>query len=111
VTDPRGSGPTDRPGPSEDAQAEVPPERGRRRSGPSVGTTIGGILVGFDEQVWRRQPPAHERVQQVDRAMTVVTPGGLTIELPDGGAASDPQGPSTPPEVADDPAADGAPEA
>lgn len=48
----------------------------------SVPQTIGGVLVGFDEQVWSRRPPAHERVEQVARLGTVVTPGGLAIELP-----------------------------
>jgi len=54
----------------------------RRRRGSSVAQTIGGVLVGFDEQVWSRHPPAQEQVGQVDRARTVVVPGGLTVELP-----------------------------
>ncbi len=61
----------------------------RRRSAP-VGSTIGGILVGFDEQVWRRQPPAQERVGQVDRARTIVAPSGLTVELPEGPQGDEP---------------------
>jgi hypothetical protein len=32
----------------------------RRRH--SIGQTIGGILVGFDEQVFRNRPPADEQV-------------------------------------------------
>jgi hypothetical protein len=55
----------------------------RRRS--SVPQTIGAVLVGFDEQVWSRRPPAQERVEQVGRLRTVATPGGLTIELPPDG--------------------------
>ena len=94
MTDPRGPGPAARSGPPDDAPGTPATETDRRRRGPSVGTTIGGILVGFDEQVWRRQPPAHELVQQVDRSMTVVAPGGLTIELPDGGSASEPADPA-----------------
>jgi hypothetical protein len=41
------------------------------------------VLVGFDEQVWRQQPPAQERVAAVARVRTVVAPSGLTIELPE----------------------------
>lgn len=53
----------------------------RRRS--SVPQTIGGVLVGFDEQVWNRRPPAQERAEQVDRLGTVVGSGTLTIVLPE----------------------------
>jgi hypothetical protein len=72
--DPRaGARPTD--------QRETEAVRRRRRSG-GVGQTIGGILVGFDEQVWRQRPPAQERVASTDRALRVSAPGGRTIELP-----------------------------
>lgn len=54
----------------------------RRRRPASVGQTIGGVLVGFDEQVWRQTPPAQERVEKVDRVRTVSAANGLTIELP-----------------------------
>ena len=64
-------------------------ERPRQKTANGIGHTIGGILVGFDEQVWRHQPPAQERVTEVDRLGTVVTPSGLTIELPDGGPSRD----------------------
>lgn len=64
-------------------------ERPRQKRANGIGHTIGGILVGFDEQVWRRQPPAQERVAEVDRLGTVVTPSGLKIELPDGGPSRD----------------------
>ncbi|HSG85325.1 MAG TPA: hypothetical protein VLA23_03220 [Candidatus Limnocylindrales bacterium] len=59
-----------------------PPGAVRRRAATAP-TTIGGILAGFDEQVWRRQPPAQERVARVDRAGAIATPGGLTITLPE----------------------------
>ena len=29
-----------------------------------VGETIGGILVGFDQQIFRNLPPAHELVEK-----------------------------------------------
>jgi hypothetical protein len=54
----------------------------KRRRTP-VGHSIGGILVGFDEQVLRRRPPGQEVVAQVDRARTIVPRAGLVIELPD----------------------------
>lgn len=78
------------PGPDPSSVPAAQPARGAdpapaRRPGPgtSVGRTIGGILVGFDEQVWRRQPPAQERVEQVDRLGTVVSGAGLTVTLPE----------------------------
>jgi hypothetical protein len=54
----------------------------RRRKPATVGQTIGGVLVGFDEQVWRNAPPAQERVEQTDRVQSVVAANGLTIEMP-----------------------------
>jgi len=54
----------------------------RRPRGPSITQTIGGVLVGFDEQVLRRRPPAQERVEQVDRALTVAAPNGIIVALP-----------------------------
>ncbi len=54
----------------------------RRRRPATVGQTIGGVLVGFDEQVWRNAPPAQERVEQADRVRSVVAASGLTIEMP-----------------------------
>ena len=80
-------------------EPEVPSGPARRSKGQGVGQTIGGILVGFDEQVWRRQPPAQERVVAVDRLHTVVARSGLAIDLPDdtlvGGT---PDGPGEAPE-------------
>ena len=35
----------------------------KKRKRP-VGETIGGILVGFDQQIFRDLPPAQELVQQ-----------------------------------------------
>jgi hypothetical protein len=82
-----GREPAAEPPAAADARDEVRPVA-KRRPGASVGQTIGGILVGFDEQVWSRRPPAQERVQQIDRLGTVVTPTGLTIRLPDETAAA-----------------------
>ena len=35
----------------------------KRRRRP-VGETIGGIIVGFDQQIFRNLPPAHELVEK-----------------------------------------------
>lgn len=34
----------------------------KRRKGRPVGETIGGIIVGFDQQIFRTLPPAQELV-------------------------------------------------
>jgi hypothetical protein len=36
----------------------------KRKRGRPVGETLGGIIVGFDQQVFRTLPPAHELVQK-----------------------------------------------
>lgn len=66
--------------------------RTRPKKGRGAGQTIGGILVGFDEQVWRQRPPARELVVTVDRLGTVTTPSGLMIDLPDEDVVDDPPG-------------------
>jgi hypothetical protein len=45
---------------------------------------MGGILAGFDQQVFRTTPPPHELVQKGARLPAVPTGDGgtLTIELP-----------------------------
>lgn len=35
----------------------------KKRARP-IGESIGGILVGFDQQIFRDLPPAHELVQK-----------------------------------------------
>jgi hypothetical protein len=55
----------------------------QKRSEPSIGQTIGGVLVGFDEQVFGRRPPGQEIVEQIDRLRSVSPGSGLTIELPE----------------------------
>jgi hypothetical protein len=39
----------------------------RKKSSSGVGQTIGGILAGFDGQVFRTAPPPHELVRKGDR--------------------------------------------
>ena len=36
----------------------------RKRPGRPIGETIGGILVGFDQQLLRNQPPPEELVRK-----------------------------------------------
>ena len=49
-----------------------------------VGETIGGILVGFDQQIFRDLPPAQELVQQSRPLRGLVGLGdGRDIVFPD----------------------------
>jgi hypothetical protein len=61
-----------------------------RKKGPGVGQTIGSVLAGFDQQVFRTTPPPHELVQKGTRLPAVPADDGgtLTIHLP-GDAAVD----------------------
>lgn len=61
----------------------------RPRGEPTIGQTIGGVLVGFDEQVFGRRPPGQEVVEQIDRLRSVSPGSGLTIELPDDRTAAE----------------------
>ena len=73
----------------------------RKRKRPT-GETIGGILAGFDQQVFRNVPPPHELVQKStplrglsgqDDGLEVVFPDDEAIS-PDETASKD-QGPDT----------------
>ena len=76
-------------------QAAGPARRRRRRAGhgrrvtarkkPPLGQTIGGVLFGFEQQVFRNQPPPHELVHHARPDSAVAAGDGslLTIELPD----------------------------
>jgi hypothetical protein len=47
-----------------------------------LGTTIGGILVGFDQQVFKAVPPAYELVHHARPDAPVPTKdGGLVVRL------------------------------
>jgi hypothetical protein len=54
----------------------------RRRHG--VGQTIGGVLVGFDEQVWSHRPPADELVHHArpDDPVPAADATRITIVVP-----------------------------
>jgi effector-binding domain-containing protein len=52
---------------------------------PPLGQTIGGVLFGFEQQVFRNQPPPHELVHHArpDSAVAADDGSRLTIVLPD----------------------------
>ena len=55
----------------------------KKRRRPT-GETIGGILVGFDQQVFRTLPPAHELVQKSKPVRGVSgQDDGLEVVFPD----------------------------
>jgi len=47
----------------------------------SAGQTIGGIVAGFDQQVWRTTPPANELVAKGKPIRPVAAAGGGTITI------------------------------
>jgi aldose 1-epimerase len=53
----------------------------RKKKGESVGQTIGGILVGFDQQIFRSTPPVNEMVAKGDRLAPVAASGGGTMRV------------------------------
>ena len=71
-------------------------KRSKRQGGAQ---TIGGILAGFDGQVFRTVPPPHEQVRKGDRLPSIPAGDGgtLIVELPDDNA----QPPATEPRSAD----------
>ena len=77
-----------RPGPPPEPAPPAAPGRGSRmtaRKKPPLGQSIGGVLFGFEQQVFRNQPPPHELVHRARPDSAVAAGDGslLTIELPD----------------------------
>lgn len=62
----------------------------RKKGSAGAGQTIGGILAGFDGQVFRTTPPAHELVRKGDRLPAIPSDDGgtLIVELPDAPVSS-----------------------
>ena len=58
--------------------------RGARRKRSTAAQTIGGVLFGFEQQVWRTAPPPQELVHHARPDAPVPAGDGtlLTIELP-----------------------------
>lgn len=69
------------PGVSDDEPKTPKPRRKRKTS---VAQTMGGVLFGFEQQVWRTAPPPQELVHHARRDAAVPAGDGtlLTIELP-----------------------------
>jgi hypothetical protein len=69
---------------AEEPEATRPKAKKRRRSG-SVGETLGGIIVGFDQQIMRTLPPPHELVLKGApvRGVSGADGGELEITFPD----------------------------
>ena len=63
-----------------------------RRLPRGIAQTIGGVLFGFDQQVWRNQPPPHELVHHArpDASVPAGDGGRLVVSVPE------PSGPDTP---------------
>jgi hypothetical protein len=77
----------------------------KKRKRPA-GETIGGILVGFDQQIFRDLPPAQELVQQSRPLRGLVGLGdGREMVFPDDEASATPDGDDAP----DQPEADAPP--
>ena len=63
----------------------VDPPRPPKRRGRPLGETLGGIIVGFDYQVFRATKPPTELVELAKPVAPVAASdgGNLSIELPD----------------------------
>jgi len=52
-----------------------------KRRARSIGQSIGGVLVGFDEQVWRNRPPADEQVHHARPDDPVPAADGTQVRI------------------------------
>ena len=71
-----------------------------RKKEQSVSQSIGGIIVGFDQQIFRTTPPVNELVAKGDRLAPVAASGGGTMTV---GLPEDPAQPATDDDRATDP--------
>jgi hypothetical protein len=60
---------------------------GKRKKRRPVGETIGGIIVGFDQQIFRTTPPVQELIAKAKPVRTVSGQDGGEFEVvfPDDG--------------------------
>ncbi len=67
-----------------DRDPGVSAHRSRRRRRPTAAQTMGGVIFGFEQQVWRTQPPPQELVEHArpDRPVPAKDGTMYTIELP-----------------------------
>jgi hypothetical protein len=72
---------------------------GKRKKGRPIGETIGGIIVGFDQQIFRTTPPAQELVAKARPVRGVSGQDGSNLEVvfPDDAVESGPSDPESDP--------------
>jgi hypothetical protein len=65
---------------------------GKHQRRRPMGETLGGIIVGFDQQILRTLPPPHELVQKSApvRGLTGEDGGSLAVSFPDDRASPSP---------------------
>lgn len=54
---------------------------GKRKKRRPVGETIGGIIVGFDQQIFRTTPPVQELIAKAKPVRTVSGRDGSDLEV------------------------------
>ena len=54
---------------------------GKRKKRRPVGETIGGIIVGFDQQIFRTMPPVQELIAKAKPVRTVSGQDGGDFEV------------------------------
>lgn len=69
--------------PEDAAEPDVVPRP--RKRGQSMAQSVGGVLFGFEQQVWRNIPPPHELVHHArpDDPLPAGDGGFMTLEMPD----------------------------
>ena len=62
-----------------------------KKKGRPIGETLGGMIVGFDQQIFRTLPPPHELVQKGApvRGLTGEDGGDLEVVFPDDAAPAE----------------------
>ena len=70
---------------------------GKRKKRRPIGETIGGIIVGFDQQIFRTTPPVQELIVkgQPVRGLSGEDGGDLEVIFPDDDHVAGPDGPTT----------------
>ena len=77
----------ERPDPGSAAEPDpAPSDQAPKKRRASAAQTMGGVLFGFEQQVWRTAPPPHELVHHARPDSPVPAGDGsmLTFVLPDG---------------------------
>jgi hypothetical protein len=64
--------------------SEHPKPKSHKRNGPTTAQTMGGVIFGFEQQVWRTAPPPQELVHHARPDASVPAGDGsfLTIAMP-----------------------------